>query len=190
MNPDSNLVNIADTNGVVQDLSATILNGSGYTGVIKYTGKQKGPVTVILGTAIAGSETVIDINNESCNLTVSAGILDMASSKYGISIKGGSCDNHITGTIRGRSKECEVFLDNWSDQSHRPSTGNVLNLKSENGSPIRIRYLLDKPLLVSGSGPYEFIFPGPNVPLPRWLVYKGFNELRRHSFTAKLFGLS
>lgn len=196
MNPDGttdkNLFNFGpEHNGTVQDLRplGTLQSPDGsHTGIIKVSGGADG-ITILADKIIGARETFIDINNRASNIRVLWTDADVSPCKYGISNKGGAWQNYFEGGIRGRAKECEFFQDNWSDQSHLPSGAMLCMHRLDGTATLRLRYLLNQPVL-NGGGPYEFIFPGPDFPLPRPLIYAGFNELRRHSLTARLFGLT
>lgn len=149
-----------------------------YTGIVKCTSKVDG-VTIFLGEVICAKETGADVNNGAKNLIIKAKLWIANNSNYIFSNKGGSTNNLFSGLIRGQSKECEFFQDNWSDQSHLPSSS-ILDLRPEDGKiPIRIRYLYNKPKLMENSGPYKFLFPQPWIPLPRSWLARIFNQLRR-----------
>jgi hypothetical protein len=127
----------------------------------------------------AGYEDVVDINNRSSWVVLFGDTWDISGSKYGFTIKGGSHDCAIHGTIRGHGRECDVDLGNWSDQSNDKTRRIVLNLRSEDGSPIRVRVLnADRPNFEPGSGPYEWVFPSPNIWLHDFFV-KSFLAARR-----------
>jgi len=186
MNPDGtsdkNLLNFygPQHDGTVQDYTGATLSppGADYTGIVKATSGVNG-VSFLGALVIGARETACDVNNRASHCRFIADVWDVRPCKYGFSNKGGSLDNLFRGTVRGRSKECEFFQDNWSDQNHDPSTA-TLDLRPEDGkTPIRVRYLHKRPVLVPGSGPYVFLFPWPWLPLPRSWIGAIFSQLRR-----------
>lgn len=186
MNPDGssdkNLYNLNLADGAEQDFcdKPTSPSDASYTGIFKYTGQQKGPLKVLAATVVGARETLVDVNNGASNAEFTAGIWDVSPCKYGFSVKGGAQNIALNGVVRGQSKECEVFFGNWSDQDHEPSSGK-LNLKHENGTPIRIRYFDDTVAFAPGSGPYKVIFPWAWLPF-RGIIRRVFNQLRRWGF--------
>lgn len=154
---------------------------AGYTGIIKATSGVEG-VRLLASTVVGAKETACDVNNRASWCWFEAEVWDVSACLYGFSNKGGSERNTFKGAIRGHARECEFFQDNWSDQNHLPSTA-TLNLWPEDGkTPIRVRYLHNKPQIEPGSGPYKFLFPQPWIPLPRSWLAKIFNQLRRWGF--------
>lgn len=131
------------------------------------------------GVVEAGAEDVVDINNRSTWVALHAGLWNIAGSKYGFTVKGGSSDILLYGHVIGHGKECDVDLGNWSDQSNEKTRRVTLDLYSSDGSPIRVRVLnAERPHLAPGSGPYEWVFPSPNIWLHSFLV-KSFLQGRR-----------
>lgn len=131
------------------------------------------------GIVKAGYEDVADINNRSQFVALHAGVWDISGSKYGFTVKGGSSDVLLYGFVKGHGEECDVDLGNWSEQSNDKTRRVTLDLYSDDGSPIRVRVLnSERPHLAPGSGPYEWVFPSPNIWLHDFFV-KAFIAARR-----------
>ena len=186
MNPNGTTdVNLRSFYGAVDDGTLLEERGStsggpdgGYTCPLKFTSRVTG-IRAQFGTVLGGSENAVDCNNGASDLHLDAEVWDISRTKYGMTNKGGCRGNHFSGIVRGHGKETDFDQDNWSDQSHGPCTETVLALISEDGSPLLVRYIYEKPTLVNGTGPYRFIFPWPWLPLPRSWIGKIFNQMRR-----------
>jgi hypothetical protein len=151
-----------------------------YTAPLKFTSQVNG-IVAQFGTVIGGSENAADCNNAAYNLSLRAEVWDISRTKYGFTNKGGCQGNHFGGVVRGHGSEVDFDQDDWSDQSHVPVAGTELNFHSEDGSPLLVRYIYNKPTLLPGSGPYKFAFPWPWLPF-RVAIGKIFNQLRRMKF--------
>lgn len=151
-----------------------------YTAPLKFTSQVTG-VQAQFGTVLGGSENAADCNNGASNLSLRAEVWDITRTKYGFTNKGGGENNHFGGVVRGHGSEVDFDQDDWSDQSHVACAGTELNFHPEDGKPIRVRYIYNKPTLLDGSGPYTFVFPWPWLPF-RVAIGKIFNQLRRMKF--------
>lgn len=153
--------------------------GHNYSAPLKLTGGLS-QASLTFRNLVGGKEAVVDCNNRASFNVVSAGVFNVDGTKYGFTNKGGCVGNQFHGEVVGSGKECDFDQDNWSDQSHEPCLGTILNLyRRGTSTPIRVRYIYDKPFFVPGSGPYVFVFPWPWLPLPRSWIGKIFNQLRR-----------
>ena len=178
--PDVNLYsfNGPHDNGRYVDWRDRDIDGTGFadalkcsTGLTEFSGS--------FGRVISGTEDAIDINNRCDGIVLHASAWVLRG-KMGITIKGGSRNVSISGVIEGHGREADVDLGNWSDQSHEWVTNTRLNLRTTDGSPVRVRVLAaEKPIYAPGSGPYEWVFPSPRNPFHKALV-KTFMELRRN----------
>lgn len=115
-----------------------------------------------VGNVFGGLEDCVDINNGASNGMITAAAF-FPQGKYCATIKGGSHDIRLRGTLCGHGSEVDVDLGNISDQSDAKTTGITLDLVSADGTPINVRVLnADKPQLIEGTGPYRYAFPHPD----------------------------
>ena len=141
------------------------------------------------GDLYGGKDAVVDCNDRCDDLIISVARL-YPRGHYGIVCKGGVRNAHFTGRFMTHAKRADVILDDWSDQSHEPTNGIILDLISDDGAPITIQALKTTPYLIkSGSGPYKFLFPqpiiNPNLPLIGHPWGTGFEVARRWGFYRK-----
>lgn len=149
MNPsgsqDNNLVSLYETDsgtpGAPKIISYGVLDASDpkYTGALKITSKAH-DIVVSVDTIHGGTETCLDINNECQNIVVQCRQFYCARSEYVATVKGGSCNVRLEGTVVGYPRKgCMVNWGDWSDQSSKISNGLVLALNGS--SPITYRRL-------------------------------------------------
>lgn len=130
-----------------------------YTDAIKCTNHQSN-IHARLGTVYSGTENCVDINNGASDIWLNADLWVANGGKYPFTIKGGATNVRIYGRLEGHGKECDVDAGNQSDQSREWVRDWELGLTSTDGSPIKVRCLAaETPRLVSGTGPYVFLFP-------------------------------
>jgi hypothetical protein len=157
--------------------SGPIDGSSGYNDAIHLSGVKD--FVGQFGTVTSGSEDCIDCNN-GCEGIDATATLWVLKGSMGFTIKGGTKDVHLQGTVLGHGKETDVDIGNASDQSHAWVTGTQLNLfPAIPGDKIRVRVLGgDLPFETPGSGPYTYVFPWKWKPF-RVLVVKIFLQIRR-----------
>lgn len=178
--PDINLHSFngpADNGRTVDYLPAVIKPGDHIADTIKCsTGLAN--FRLQLGTVYTGYEDALDVNNLCRDLDIEAArwVFPEGRAAIGFTIKGGSRNVRISGWVQG---DPLVDIGNASDQSNEPTTGVQLNLRRDDGRPIRVRVLGgEMPVLEHGSGPYRFVFPWRVRVLQR-VTIAGFLWLRR-----------
>lgn len=126
----------------------TLPPGGKIADVLKFSGVQRLRV-VVRGELPGGTEDCIDINNGCRDLEVQLLKGMRPAGQYAVTIKGGSRNVRIEGTILGPARTVEVDLGNHSDQSQEPTTGVHLALVPAYQGKIRYRQLnASTPLLV------------------------------------------
>lgn len=173
-----------DNNSTV-DISETFDAGQGgYSSALKFSVGLR-YFFGVFQKVIGGRDACVDVNNLCQNLSIYVHELQ-PTGQFAITCKGGSKNVTIGGGLTAHGKDCDVMLDDWSDQSHAPTENVVLNITSKTGNPVRVRAMKNKPHLQGGSGPYTFVFPQPwiNPRLPvighPWAFI--FETLRRWGF--------
>lgn len=90
-------------------------------------------------TVRCGKENVLDMDHVfDCYIYGSFGS-NKKPGKQIITIKGGSSDITVEGKILCHGKLCDVTIGDWSDQSSLTSRDIVINLKSSDGRPVKVR---------------------------------------------------
>lgn len=180
---DTNLLSFTGPSDNGKIVSLGDVDGSGYSSALKFTSGLSG-LNLSAGKVLGGHDACVDVNNKANGLSLT---LDSAlpQGQFVATIKGGA--NHIwltVHTIVKHGKVCDIITDDYSDQSHDPTSLVVLDCKMADGSPVRVIALKTKPVLAPGSGPYKFLFPWPWLN-PSWLGYPCgfiFDTLRRWGF--------
>jgi hypothetical protein len=113
-----------------------------YASILKFSGAQGVTMTNLL--VSQGAENTVDINNEAANIklvgdfgytNINRATCGEYSFDQAITIKGGSHDITITGTLHNKGA---VELGNWSDQSTSKCYNVILDLRSTDGSKIDV----------------------------------------------------
>lgn len=178
--PDINLIsfNGPQDNGRVVSMLNDITPGPEIADTIKCsTGLQNFKAS--FGQVTTGYEDALDVNNRCGDLDIFAHLWVFPSRPTcGFTVKGGSFNVRISGAVIG---DPLVDIGNASDQSHVWVTGTRLNLRRNDGQPIRVRVLAGEfPTEEPGSGPYRYVFPSCIrwSPFRRFIV-KAFLQYRR-----------
>ncbi len=161
------------------DLGAVYLDPDiNWASAIKITSAVKN-LTVRASSCPGGGDACVDINYKAFEPKVFIGDA-MPSGQFVATMKGGCIRPELNiRRVLGRGKVCEFILGDWSDQSHDPVIDPVLNAVPGYSGKLRVICLKsDRPKFITGSGPYEFLFPSPNLPAHGLIVY-GFETLRR-----------
>jgi hypothetical protein len=168
--PDKNLVSIADEVVIDRHFIDLIPPDDSYADTLKFSNATTGVITA--RRIVGGREDCVDINNGSARLHISAEAWEPRG-KYLATIKGGSRDITLAGTVTSHGSEVDVDLGNRSDQSREIVRGIRLDLKTTDGSPIRVRLLLaERPRILNAADQeYRFVFPSQ---VPLWLRRLGF----------------
>jgi hypothetical protein len=161
------------------DFSGEDFNGAGYSDAIHCS--RVDDFYPKFGTVISGDEDAADVNNECCGVGLEAKRWVLGG-RLGFTAKGGSIGTTFSGEVEGQGKECDVDLGNWSDQSHKKTTGTFLNLWRADCSPIRVRVLNADEPRIEGGGPYVYVFPSPKLGLLHPFFVWCFMTLRRWGF--------
>lgn len=123
---------------------------AGMSDTLKVTDSADG--VIFVNRVVGGKEDCLDVNNHAENIII--GTPDTVwepKGKFAWTVKGGSRKITINGVLKGHGKEVDLDLGNWSDQSSKPTTQIVLNVRSYDGSPITYRVLnADKPRFLVG----------------------------------------
>lgn len=128
-----------------------------------------------------GSDACVDVNNLCRNVEIYAGRM-FPNGQFAATIKGGAQGISLYGELQSHAQVADVIIGDWSDQSHAKTTGVVLGITTKTPDPVRVLVLNgDAPLFVPGTGPYEFLFPSPNIAMHGFFVW-GFETLRRWGF--------
>lgn len=86
--------------------------------ILKMSGREWTNLSVRVA---QGKENAIDVNNESAYCTVRGDIgVEGSEGEQVITVKGGSHDIVIAGTVHSRGTDCTVEVGAWSDQSTAP----------------------------------------------------------------------
>jgi hypothetical protein len=185
---DRNLISFDDParhDGTAHDLGALYLDpATHWASAIKITAGVR-DLTVRAAIVPGGHDACVDLNNRARDIRVIIGDA-MPFGQFAVTCKGGCIRPYIEiQRLFGRSLVADVILGDWSDQSHEPVTAPVLAITRADGRPVRVLVLKsDRPHFVSGTGPYEFLFPWPWLN-PAWLGYPAafvFATLRRWGF--------
>lgn len=115
-------------------------------------------VFTITGTLVGGAEDCFDCNNLSHHIIVYGGNL-ASGGKFISTIKGGSHDIELHGTIIKHGSEVDIDLGNHSDQSSAKTTNVSLYLSAADQFTIRVLNA-DRPM-VAGLPSYLYLFPSP-----------------------------
>lgn len=127
---------------------------------------------------IGGKDACVDINNLCSGIRIHLGEW-RPTGQFAGTIKGGTTKTELSGALLCHGKKADFIYGDWSDQSHDKVTESVLNIIAKTPDPVRVLVLkAHKPAFVTGSGPYEWLFPSPNLPMHDLIVY-GFETLRR-----------
>ena len=144
-------------------------------------------LTVRADVAPGFGDAIVDINNRALRPRVLIGE-GMPNGQFAATIKGGTVEPYLEiRRLLTRGKVCDVILGDWSDQTHDPVLRPILNICPGPGFVGKVRVLVlksDKPQFVTGSGPYEFLFPWPvlNPPALGYPAGTSFEILRRAGF--------
>ncbi len=137
--------------------------------------------TLVAEKAVGGKDACIDVNNLCRNLDITVREL-WPTGQFAITCKGGTQGARFTGRLMRHAAKFDVIIGDWSDQSHAPTTGTVLDIIPDDGQPVVVCVLNGtKPIVEVGSGPYVYRFPSPDMPGHDLCVY-GFETLRRWGF--------
>lgn len=179
MNPDGttdrNAVSICGERPIGTRQYETI-DGSGGSDALKVTDSADGHIRV--EHIIGGREDCVDINNHAAHVLVECPLLEPRGD-YVATIKGGSDDIVLRGTVRGHGKIVDVDIGNISDQSDDITRCVALHLIHEAGDPITIRILgAENPILLNSSTQkYVITFA---IPKPfRGLFLKFYKQLKK-----------
>lgn len=144
---------------------------------LKITNSTNGDVAA--GEIYGGYEDCLDVNNRSRNVMVSADWYPAG--KYVGTIKGGSENVKIFGTLHGHGSEVDFDFGNISDQSSDVTRACVLSVETKDGSAVKVRvWNAEMPLLLNARDQaYDFVFPSK---LPLWArraLYFGYRLLEK-----------
>jgi hypothetical protein len=126
---------------------------------------------VVAGRIVGGREDCVDMNNVR-DIHVRAEVFEPRG-RFLATIKGGSTDCELSGTVVGHGTETDVDLGNWSDQSKEVTRGTCLCLISTDGSPIRVRVLLAEWPVILNASQQNYRFALVSY-LPLWMKRVGF----------------
>lgn len=113
-------------------------DGKPWSDVLKLSNSANGSVRA--GHVVGGAEDCVDVNNHCAFLTIEAALWEPRGD-YLATIKGGSRNITLRGTVRGHGKVVDVDLGNVSDQSDDVTGPIELDLVHEGGEPITVRML-------------------------------------------------
>lgn len=136
------------------------------------------------GRVVGRKDAVVDCNDRVERVLLSIAQADPRG-QFVATIKGGARDVHLhIREILQHARRADLITDDWSDQSHLPTSGIVYDCRMADGSAVTVLALKTKPSFVPGSGPYRFVFPWPWLN-PAWLGHPAgfiFGVLRRWGF--------
>lgn len=139
--PDHNFTSYADQDGVRVDgitFDPTIEGPlSSFADTFKLSHTTNSRFSNI--TVIGGAENAIDANRFCLNCLITQAKL-IGGSQAAIVVKGGCAQMNFVDVLITPSSQswCDVLWDDFSDQSRRPSTGTLLNVRRKDGAPVRI----------------------------------------------------
>lgn len=144
---------------------------------LKFSACEDGDV-MVHGSVLGGLEDCVDVNNHCRRLTVHADLW-MPQGQYLATIKGGSQNITLSGTVRGHGKTTDVDLGNISDQSDDLTGPVYLNLVHEAGDPIYVRRLnASDPVLLNGAT-QRYVISRPLWGVTRGLWARGYAVLKK-----------
>lgn len=114
-------------------------NPSIYNDILKFSGAAN--VSLLNGVVVAqGKEDSVDMNRFCTNITLQGDFgMGNVQGNSAFTIKGGSKDIQLFGTIHNRNKETDVDIGNWSDQTYDESTNISVHVNHADGKPVRVR---------------------------------------------------
>lgn len=179
MNPDGSV----DRNAVsicgerpIGDRHYELIDGSAGSDALKVTDSDHGLIRV--DHIIGGREDCVDVNNHAANVVVECMLFEPRGDYVG-TIKGGSENVVIRGTVRGHGKVVDFDLGNVSDQSDDLTRNVRFDLIHEAGEPITLRILgCENPTFLNAEvQKYVVIFA---IPRPfRALFLKVYKQLKK-----------
>ncbi len=177
MSKDINLHSICGERPIgTRTLGDLIADPKVHSDALKITDSSNG--TVYAQRIVGGKEDCIDVNNHCEGVAIHALLLE-PHGKYVATIKGGSRNITLSGTVRGHGTEVDIDIGNISDQSDNPTGHVFLHLYHESGEPITVRVINGRrPILLnSDEQSYVTIFRAP----PFWgsLFAKIVHQLRK-----------
>lgn len=178
--PDVNLLSIAnETNVSYRQVGALVADPAVHSDALKFSNSHDGYVRV--DSIDGGREDCIDVNNRCSSLEIHVHNGMRPKGKYAATIKGGSRNIVLVGTLENHAAEVDIDIGNQSSQSDELTDDVLLNVAMRDGSPVRVRvWNAEMPMLTTNKGKrYEFVFPSQ---LPLWArraLYFGYKALKK-----------
>ena len=186
---DTNLKTFAGPydNGKTVDFGDAVFDASGgFASGLKFT-SAIADIDVTAMKVIGGHDACIDVNNSASRVHVRVEEARPLG-EFAVTTKGGSFDIAVKiDRLTAHGRVCDLITDDWSDQSHKATSGVIYDVRTDDGTPVTVIALKTKPSFVAGSGPYKFLFPWPWIN-PVWLGHPwgfAFDTVRRWGFFRK-----